>query len=220
VTATNHITDEFNYGAVTTVTNYPPVEMIKPQNRPTLNNFSLIYAGELTKIRGIAEMVQAMALIRSSERVSLALYGRYIPESLSYKVSTLPGYEKVKYIGLVTQEQIWLKMAQSFAGLICIYPTDNHIYSMPNKLFEYMAAGIPVIASNFTLWKEIIEGNGCGLTVNPLQPKEIAGAIDYLIKNPDRALKMGENGRKAVIAKYNWQKESEKLLAVYDRVLK
>jgi glycosyltransferase involved in cell wall biosynthesis len=83
-----------------------------------------------------------------------------------------------------------------------------------------MAAGIPVIASNFPLWKKIIEGNRCGLTVDPLQPKEIASAIDYLISNPLQALKMGENARKAAIAKYNWQKESEKLLAVYDKTLK
>ncbi|MFC1865289.1 glycosyltransferase family 4 protein [Chloroflexota bacterium] len=216
VTATDHIANKFNGGAVTAITNYPLVEMIKPQNNTISKNPSLIYAGQLTEIRGVSEIVQAMAFIDSSERVRLSLYGNYNPRSLRYRVCKLMGFEKVDYCGWINQEQIWLKMAQSFAGVICIHPVGNHICSMPNKLFEYMAAGIPVIASNFPLWKEIIEGNKCGVTVDPLKPKEIARAIDYLIRNPLKALKMGENARKAVIEKYNWQKESEKLLAIYD----
>ena len=78
-----------------------------------------------------------------------------------------------------------------------------------------MAAGLPIIASNFSLWKEIIEGNHCGICVNPLDPKEIARAIEYLIEHPEEAKKMGENGRKAVLEKYNWENESKKLLDVY-----
>ena len=83
-----------------------------------------------------------------------------------------------------------------------------------------MVAGLPVIASNFPLWKEIIEGNNCGICVNPLEPKEIAKAVEYLIKHPEEARKMGENGRKAVLEKYNWEKESEKLLKVYEELSK
>jgi glycosyltransferase involved in cell wall biosynthesis len=86
-------------------------------------------------------------------------------------------------------------------------------------MFEYMAAGLPVIASNFPLWKEIIEGNHCGIYVNPLKPKEIAKAIEYLIKHPKEAKRMGENGRKAVLEKYNWENESKKLLKIYEELL-
>jgi glycosyltransferase involved in cell wall biosynthesis len=82
-----------------------------------------------------------------------------------------------------------------------------------------MAAGLPVIASNFPLWKEIVEGNKCGLTVDPLNPKEIAQAIEYLIEHPELRQEMGENGRRAVIEKYNWEQEAEKLLALYQRLL-
>ena len=76
---------------------------------------------------------------------------------------------------------------------------------MPNKLFEYMAAELPIIASNFPLWEEIIEGNECGLTVDPLNPKEIAEAIEYLLEHPEERHRMGENGREAVSEKYNWR---------------
>jgi len=91
---------------------------------------------------------------------------------------------------------------------------------MPNKIFEYMIAGLPVIASNFPLWKEIVEGNNCGICVNPLDPKEIANAIKYLIDHPDEARAMGENGRRSVLEKYNWEKESEKLIRLYEEILK
>lgn len=82
-----------------------------------------------------------------------------------------------------------------------------------------MAAGLPVVASNFPLWEKIIEDNKCGLIVNPFEPQEIANAIKYLIGHPEDAKKMGENRRKAVLKKYNWEKEGEKLLATYSKLL-
>lgn len=89
----------------------------------------------------------------------------------------------------------------------------------PVKLFEYMSAGLPVIASNFPLWKEIVEGGNFGITVDPLRPQEIAEAIEYLLERPELCEEMGRNGREAVEEKYNWEVESEKLLKFYKRVL-
>ena len=82
-----------------------------------------------------------------------------------------------------------------------------------------MSAGIPVIASDFPLWREIIHGNDCGLLVDPLDPAAIAKAIDYLVTNPAEAQRMGTNGRKAVNERYNWGIEVQKLFAFYERTL-
>jgi len=82
-------------------------------------------------------------------------------------------------------------------------------------MFEYMSAGIPVISSNFPLWREIVEGNGCGICVDPKDPKEIAEAIDWIIEHPEDAEEMGRMGRKAVNEKYNWEKEEKKLIEAY-----
>jgi glycosyltransferase involved in cell wall biosynthesis len=82
-------------------------------------------------------------------------------------------------------------------------------------MFEYMSSGIPVIASNFPLWRDIIEGNQCGICVDPLDPKAIAAAIDYLVMHPQAAKAMGENGRRAVLEKYNWAVEANKLTDFY-----
>jgi glycosyltransferase involved in cell wall biosynthesis len=75
------------------------------------------------------------------------------------------------------------------------------------------------VVLNFPLWKEIVEGNECGLTVDPLNPTEIAQAIEYLLEHPELRQKMGENGRRAVLGKYNWEKEVKKLLALYEGLL-
>jgi glycosyltransferase involved in cell wall biosynthesis len=90
---------------------------------------------------------------------------------------------------------------------------------LPNKLFDYMLVGLPVIASNFPLYREVVEPDRCGLIVDPSKPEEIARAMEYLIDHPDEAREMGERGRKAVLEKYNWDKESERLLQIYDAVL-
>ena len=98
-------------------------------------------------------------------------------------------------------------------------PLPNHVDAQPNKMFEYMSAGVPVIGSSFPLWKDIIEGNKCGLCVNPLDPEAIAKAIDYLINNPVEAEQMGRNGQHAVYEKYNWNIEKKKLFKLYNDLL-
>ncbi len=85
-------------------------------------------------------------------------------------------------------------------------------------MFEYMSAGVPLIASNFPLWKEIVEGNKCGICVDPRDTSAIAAAIDQLVGNPEAAREMGENGREAVLTRYNWAAEEPKLLALYQQL--
>lgn len=67
-----------------------------------------------------------------------------------------------------------------------MHPVENYLDALPVKMFEYMCAGIPVIASDFPLWREIVIGNDCGLCVDPMNPKAIAEAIDYLATHPER----------------------------------
>ena len=89
-------------------------------------------------------------------------------------------------------------LEEADAGVVLFHPLPNHVASMPNKLFEYMTAGLPTIASNFPLWREIVEGNECGITVDPLDPSAIADAIDHLLNHPELRRRMGENGQRAV----------------------
>ena len=81
-----------------------------------------------------------------------------------------------------------------------------------------MSAGIPVIASNFPMWKRIVDESKCGISVNPMEPQEIADAIDFLIYNPETAKEMGNNGSNAVKEKYNWALEEKTLLQAYQQI--
>lgn len=78
-----------------------------------------------------------------------------------------------------------------------------------------MASGLPVIGSNFPLWKEIIEQGGCGICVDPMKPEAISQAIKTIIENPEKSSKMGANGIRLVKEKYNWDAEKVKLVAFY-----
>ena len=131
----------------------------------------------------------------------------------------MPGWQRVNALGFLDRAGVRDVLGRSMAGLVTFHPAPNHIDAQPNKMFEYMSAGIPVIASDFPLWREIIAGNDCGLLVDPVNPAAIAEAIDTRVNNPDMAQRMGENGRRAVEARYNWGIEEQKLLAFYEQIL-
>ncbi|GIW56092.1 MAG: hypothetical protein KatS3mg082_2496 [Nitrospiraceae bacterium] len=95
-------------------------------------------------------------------------------------------------------------LARCVAGLVTYLPEPNHVEAGPNKLFEYMAAGLPVIASDFPAWRELLDGMGCALFVDPTDPREIARAIDWIVEHPAEAEEMGRRGRRAVEERFNW----------------
>ena len=134
-------------------------------------------------------------------------------------MQALPGWQRVNALGFLDRAGVRDVLGRSMAGLVTLHPVINYIDALPVKMFEYMSAGIPVIASDFPLWREIIAGNDCGLLVDPLNPAAIAEAIDTLVSNPTMAQRMGENGRRAVEERYNWGIEEQKLMAFYERIL-
>ena len=99
--------------------------------------------------------------------------------------------------------------------MLLYLPTRPHVDALPTKLFEYMGAGLPVIASDFPLWRGIVDGQQCGILVDPTSRVEIAKAVDWMYENPEDARKMGENGRRAIRDHLNWESESTKLRQVY-----
>lgn len=174
------------------------------------------YVGGVTKIRGIEQVVQAMGL---SNKAQLQLVGSFSETSVYDKIKMEFGWSNVVERGFLDRQAVKKVMKESVAGIVTFLPAPNHIDAQPNKMFEYMSAGLPIITSDFPLWKDIVDGNQCGIYVDPMNPKAIADAIDYVVTHPKEAQKMGENGRKAVLEKYNWDIEENKLLLFYKRVV-
>lgn len=201
---------------------------INVNNYPVLNNEDaefredavvkdqICYVGSIAEVRGIKQMILAMGLLND---LQLILAGVFDDIKLKDECKLLPGWSKVCELGFVNRAMVMQTIKQSKVGLVLLHPIINYLDSIPTKMFEYMLAGIPVIASNFSLWKNIIEDNHCGICVDPLNVHEIADAIRYIINNPEEAKIMGENGRRLVLKKYNWSSEAEKLLVLYKKIL-
>jgi glycosyltransferase involved in cell wall biosynthesis len=103
-------------------------------------------------------------------------------------------------------------------GIVLNHPTPNYLDAYSTKMFEYMARGLPVVCSNFPLWTEIVAGADCGLTVDPRSAHAIADAIRSLNEDPELARRLGENGRRAIAERYNWEAELTKLEDLYRQV--
>lgn len=219
VAATPSIRDKFRRVGIKAVdvNNYPILGELETASAWSGKKREVCYLGGIAAIRGIREMVAAMALSRSEVRLNLA--GTFDDPGLKVEVENNPGWERVNELGFVSRSQVSEILARSVGGIVTFHPVTNHIEAQPNKMFEYMSAGVPVIGSNFPLWRDIIEGNQCGICVDPLDPASIAAALDKLVENPDLAREMGLNGSRAVRERYNWAVEEKKLLRLYGELL-
>ena len=220
VTATPYIRNKFlkdNDNSID-INNFP---LLNELSTLDTSNFSgrerCCYVGAITKVRGINEIISSLQLV--DPKFKLDLGGRFSEPSLELLVKQQPGWNQVVDHGWQDRAGIQSILQKSFAGLVTLHPIINYLDALPVKMFEYMAAGIPVIASDIPLWREIIEESDCGVCVDPYSPKDIANAIEYLGNNLEVAKTMGENGRVAVLKKYNWSIEERKLVNLYRELL-
>ena len=198
------------------INNYPICEELDAGLSKRREGRCVTYMGDISEVRGVEQLVDAMAY---TEAIRLNLAGEFTSEVFKSRIKGNPNIDKTNELGFLSRGDLRDLLAKSSAGIVTFLRSPNHLESQPNKMFEYMSSGIPVIASNFPLWREIIEGNDCGLCVNSDNPKEIGKSIQFLVDNPSVAPKMGQRGIKAVREKYNWSVEERKLIRLYLRVL-
>lgn len=220
VAATPTIAEKFRSinSNVVDINNYPLLGELDAGLPWDSKRAEICYVGTISAIRGIRELISALSRSHSGARLSLV--GRISDTKLADEVKSTTGWQRVNELGFRDRSGVREVLGRAMAGIVTFHPSKNHIDAQPNKMFEYMSAGIPVIASDFPLWRRILDGNKCGLCVDPLDPDAIAAAIDQVTEDPDRARTMGDNGRRAVIETYNWPVEEQKLLAFYEDIMK
>lgn len=137
--------------------------------------------------------------------------------------------ERVRELGLQDRvlvedwmpfEQAWARIRASHIGLVLFQPgIRNHVYALPHKMFDYMLAGIPVIAPAFAEQvAEIITEVDCGILLDPSSPQQVAAALERLVNDEEERKRLGRNGRRAVLERYNWEAEAEKLIGMYQEL--
>jgi glycosyltransferase involved in cell wall biosynthesis len=219
IAATPHIRNKFFRinANVIDINNFPRLSELSTDDNWNEKVPAVCYIGGLERIRGIVEMVAAMKNVHAEVRLIIA--GKYVEDDLKIQLREIHSFNRIVERGFVDRQGVRDILGMSMAGLVVLHPLQNHINAQPTKMFEYMSAGIPVIASDFPLWRKIISEDQCGLLVDPRSPLEIAEAINYLVCNPQEAERMGRNGRKAVVEKYNWTNEEPKLFEFYDQII-
>ncbi len=203
-----------------TVNNVPLLSEIEGlfNEKQDRNERSICYVGGLTEARGALQMMRAAAIAD----VTLHMAGPYDSPSFQAQVEAMPEYSHVVYEGILNREQVIQLLSRCNIGMSVLLNVGqyNKGENFPTKVYEYMAAGLPVVLSSAPYNCRIVNELPFGICVNPDNAEEIAEAITYLLEHQDVAEKMRETGRKAVLERFNWGIEEKRLFSFYNEIIK
>jgi len=174
----------------------------------------VLYLGAIMPGRGIEELLAAMGEVPGAHLVLLG-YG-FLLEQIRAQAHDLGLAERVHFLGPVPADEVVAYSASADVGVSPLLASaPSYALSLPNKLFQYMAAGLPVVASDLPQVRDIVEGNAAGICVDTSRPSLMAQALRSIIDDPAAAMRMGGAGREAVRLTYNWETAASELLATY-----
>lgn len=225
ITVDNRLKNKFQdrYERVVIIANYPDIAFeskrrIGPNNVPTL-----IYGGGINKQRGIMAMIKSLKLVSQQKpETQLIVLGEFKDDSKKEVEEYLDNNNlknNVKFKGWVSPEEAMKYYADSDICLALLQPIERFKDAVPIKLFEYMLCSRPVIVSDFPENRKIVERANSGFLIDPTNIEEISNKILWLLDNPAKAREMGENGKKAVHEKYNWDSQVKILLKMYEKLV-
>jgi glycosyltransferase involved in cell wall biosynthesis len=207
----------------TPVLNYPRLEgfaALETLRRSwPKDRIRLLYTGVLTFDRGALNLVSVLNRL-GDEEAELVAVGRCWEEEAAAMQRAAAKPERLHLVGVGSTMMpfscILERYRESWTAALALFQDTPHSREKEiTKLFEYMAAGLPIVCSSFPVWRELVEGNGCGICVDPEDPEAAARAVRWLHAHPEEASRMGEAGRRAVAERYNWDKAAENLLGLY-----
>jgi glycosyltransferase involved in cell wall biosynthesis len=200
------------------VENMPLVEELLGIREQRYDRFTLGYMGSLTVNRGSLQLLTVVERLREEGMpVHLECVGSADDAPTREALRGRAGRAEtgVRWHGRLAPIAGWRVMARCHAGLALLLPEPRYLQAYPTKLFEYMGLGLPVIASDFPLYRAVVDGARCGLCVDPLNQDALCEAIRWCVTHPEDLRAMGERGRLAVEREYNWRTEEQRLLGFY-----
>jgi hypothetical protein len=173
-----------------------------------LDRSRILYVGALTRDRGILTALEAMRLARREvEGLTLELVGRLEEPGVREAVLAAQGEGWCRHFPWMPAADLVRHAAGAGIGLVVLRPLPSYLESLPTKLFEYMAMGIPVLASDFPLWRGLVEDSGAGRVVRP-EPEAMARALVEMIRDPRGLARHSEQGRLSYRRRYRWEVEA------------
>jgi glycosyltransferase involved in cell wall biosynthesis len=172
----------------------------------------------MSEERGSVELVRSFGSSQFPSDWGALVAGTTTPHGLLAELSQEPGWERVDFRGQLAPLEARDLLRQGRVGLVTFQRNAAQLESLPTKMFEYFAEGLPVIASDFPLWRGIIEEHDCGLLVDETDPDSIAAAVRRYAEDPDLLARHGRNARAAAEGALNWEHEEERLVRAYDEL--
>jgi glycosyltransferase involved in cell wall biosynthesis len=205
---------------VCVVANYPVRPAAEPPGREAADGRTCVFAGSLSPDRGLFEVIEALGILRErGTDVRLALAGRPVSQdflpNLFERARQRGVADLVSYHGVLSKEEVSRFHSRAAVGVVTYLPTGNSVAGMPTKLLECMSLGIPVVFSDFPVYREVAGDTGAGIPVDPRDCAQIAEAIERLVLDPAAARAMGDRGFRVVREQFNWEAERPKLLEMY-----
>lgn len=217
--------DRVKYNRNIHVMYYAPDPSFNPENTmetSKIAKYVLVFEGQISIKKGVVEVLEALELIlKELSSVKLLIIGEFREEEDRIKILSLIERhdlkENVQFKNWMEHTEVPKYINQGDVGIIIFKPWSySYLTGVPNKLIDYMACGKPVVASkNFPEIEMIVKEADCGILAVHDDPKQIADAVLYLLKNDETRIKMGKNGREYVEKKHDWESFKERLLKIY-----
>lgn len=196
------------------------VTIAEERRQPTENDIvTIVHLGLISKARGWPQMLEALKIMRN-KNVRLRIIGEFNDGTHEEFERMVREYKLENFVVVhdwLPFEKAFEYLMQAHIGLVVFQPGIlNHVYAMPHKMFDYMAAGMAVICPHFAVEiAPIVQETCCGRLVDPSRPEQLASTLDELVSNLDNTYEMGKKGQHAVKDQYNWEVEVEHLLRMY-----
>jgi glycosyltransferase involved in cell wall biosynthesis len=218
IAATPAIAANFKESKTTQVHNLPLLTMTRSDVTLDVKKEKpvIVYVGVLSQARGLKQMIQAMEYV--GDRAEMWLVGKWERQDIYEECKALEGWKYVRFFGQKPQKEAYAFMRMGDMGIVNFLPIANHVNALPNKIFEYMSLGLPVVISDFPYWRENFEVNA--LFADPFKPEEVAERINRYLDNPQLMKEKGQNGKDKIDSGFSWEREEKILVDLYRQLLK
>ena len=205
--------------SITVIYNVPNISVSKDlaQSSSKTNQFKIFYAGYIIPMRDLLSMIR---FAEEHPEVSLTIAGLGYPELLEKIQKRCQDVPNASYIGSIPYDEVIRRSLESDLLFAFYDPIrKSNRYASPNKLFEAMMCGKPILMNGGIASADIVQRENCGLLIPYGDYEALEETVLRLMNDPALCKKLGENGRKAYEEKYNWNNQEKKLLGVYRNIL-